>query len=58
MAGFARGRVKRIEYLKYLVAERELESLAEQNGLTIEPKSIEQIRAEFEKEYGSIYINI
>ena len=58
MAGFARGKVKRIEYLRYLMAEREMESVAEQNGLTIEMKSIEQIRVEFEKEYGSIYINI
>lgn len=40
------------------MAEREMESVAEQNGLTIEMKSIEQIRVEFEKEYGSIYINI
>ena len=58
MAGFARGKVKRIEYLRYLMAEREIESVAEQNGLTIEAKNIEQIRVEFEKEYGSIYINI
>ena len=58
MAGFARGKVKCIEYLKYLADVREEESLAQQNGLTIEPKSIEQIREEFTKEYGSIYINI
>ena len=58
MAGFARGKVKRQEYLTYLASTREDEDLARQNGLTIEPKSIEQIRSEFEKEYGSIYINI
>ena len=55
MAGRSQGRVKRREYLMYLVATREEESLALQRGLTIEAKSIAQIRAEFEREHGSIY---
>ena len=32
--------------------------LAEQLGLKIRPKSIAQIRAEFEREHGSIYMEI
>lgn len=57
MAGRAQGRVKRKEYLMYLVAEREDESLAEQTGLKVRPKSIAEIRAEFEREHGSIYMD-
>jgi hypothetical protein len=55
MAGFARGRVKRVEYLLYLAAGREDESLAEQAGMELLPKSIEEIRAAFEHQFGGIY---
>jgi hypothetical protein len=58
LAGRTQGRVKRKEYLMYLVAVREDESLSEQMGLKIKAKSIAQVRAEFEREHGSIYVNI
>ena len=57
-AGRGGGRIKRIEYLKYLASVRETESIALQNGLTIKPKPIAEIRSEFEQEHGSIFINI
>ena len=57
-AGRGGGRIKRIEYLKYLASVRETESMALQNGLTIQPKPVAEIRSEFEQEHGcSIYIN-
>ena len=55
VSGMSRGRVKRKEYLKYLVGVREGEMIARQIGLTIKTKSIEEIRMDFEKEFGSIY---
>ena len=55
MAGFAKGKVKRKEYLMYVLSVREEESLAQQRGLKIKIKSIETIREEFEEQYGSIY---
>ncbi len=58
LAGRTQGRVKRKEYLMYLVAVREEESQSEQMGLKIKAKSIAQVRAEFEREHGSIYVNI
>ena len=58
LAGRSQGSVKRREYLMSLVAEREDERLAEQLGLKTRPKSIAQIRAEFEREHGSIYMEI
>ena len=51
------GRVKRREYLQYLVSVRDEEHQARMLGLKIESKSIEAVRAEFEKQFGSIYIN-
>jgi hypothetical protein len=51
------GRVKRREYLMFLVAIREEEHQAQMLGLTIKPKSIEEVRQEFEKEHGSIYMD-
>jgi hypothetical protein len=55
MAGFAKGKVKRKEYLMYVLSVREEESLAQQRGLKIKIKSIETIREEFEEQCGSIY---
>jgi hypothetical protein len=52
----AQGRVKRKEYLQYLLSVRKAERHSELLGLKIKPKTIEEIRAEFEGEYGSIYI--
>ena len=51
------GRVKRREYLQYLISVRDEEHQARMLGLKIEAKSIEVVRAEFEKQFGSIYIN-
>ena len=50
------GRVKRKEYLEYLVATRKEEHQAEMLGLKIKAKSIEAVRQEFEENYGSIYV--
>ena len=51
------GRVKRKEYLQYLLSVRKAERHSELLGLNVEPKPIEQVRAEFEAEHGSIYMN-
>ena len=56
-AGSAGGKVKKQAYLKYLLEIREEESLALQQGIRIPHKSVEQIRQEFEKEQGSIFLN-
>ena len=52
------GRVKRREYLMYLAEIRKEEKYRHAAGCRIEPKPIEEIRAEFEAQHGSIYINI
>lgn len=57
MAGRSQGKVKRKEYLMHLVAVREEELQVEQRGLKIKPKSIAEIRAEFERKNGSIYLD-
>ncbi len=58
MAGSTQGCVKRREYLMLLAAERETETLAEQAGRPVKPKSIAHIRALFEREHGSIYVDL
>lgn len=55
-AGSAGGKVKKQAYLKYLMAVREDESLADQLKVQYPHKSIEQIRREFEEKNGSIYV--
>ena len=57
-AGSAGGKVKCKAYLKFVLAVREEESLADQRGLHIVHKTIEQIRQEFEKNHGSIFVEI
>ena len=57
-AGSAGGKVKRKAYLKFVLAVREEESLADQRGLHIVHKTIEQIRQEIEKKNGSIFVEI
>lgn len=47
------GQIKRREYQLYLLKIREEETRNE----VIEERSVEDIRAEFESQYGSIYIN-
>ena len=48
-AGNSGGMIKRVEYLEFLADIRAKETKDEQ-------RSIEDIRAEFEKEHGSIYL--
>ena len=52
------GKVKKKQYLDYLVKVRHDEQLARNWGLHVSWKSIGEIRKEFEEQYGSIYINI
>ena len=49
------GRVKRIEYLKYLADVRAKEQQAWDMGIRVTRKNIEEIREEFESKYGSIF---
>ena len=53
------GRVKRIEYLKYLADVRAKEQQAWDMGIRVTRKSIEEIREEFVRvsEFDSIYID-
>ena len=55
-AGSAGGKVKRKEYLRYVLEVRSDESLADKLGIPTPQKTIDQIRQEFEKNNGSIYI--
>ncbi|MBQ2674836.1 MAG: hypothetical protein IJG07_09180 [Prevotella sp.] len=50
------GRIKRREYLMYLVAVRDREYRARQMNLNVRKKRLREIRAEFEAEHGSIYM--
>ena len=54
------GRVKRIEYLRYLADVRAEEQQAIDMGYHITRKSIEEVREEFVRvsNFNSIYINI
>ena len=55
-AGLSGGKVKKKEYLKYVLDVREDESLADQLKIQFPHKSISQIRREFEAKNGSIYV--
>ena len=55
-AGSSGGKIKKQAYLKYLMAVREDESLADQLKVQYPHKSIEKIRREFEEKNGSIYV--
>lgn len=52
------GRVKRVEYLRYLAQVRAEEQQAWDIGIRITRKSIEEVREEFQTKYGSIYLEI
>ena len=52
------GRVKRKEYLMFLLGVRKEEKQARDLGLKVETKPIEDIRAEFEEQFGSIYMEM
>ena len=55
-ANLPKGQVKKKEYLNYLVSVRNDEQLARNLGIRFSYKSIDEIRAEYESKYGSIYI--
>ena len=57
-AGRGGGKVKRKAYLKFVLTSREDELTAEQLGIRFPHKSIDQIREEFEKNHGSIFVEI
>lgn len=57
-AGRGGGQVKRRAYLRYLIEVRADESLADQLGIRAPHKTIDQIREEFEKNQGSIYLSL
>ena len=50
------GRVKRKEYLVFLMSVREAEWLTEKQGQKVQEKEVEEIRAEFEQTNGSIFL--
>ena len=52
------GRVVKRSYQLYLLQVRSEERMAIQRGLRIEPKTIEQVRAEYEKEHGSRFVEM
>ena len=52
------GRVVKRSYQLYLLEVRDEERMAIQMGYHIEPKTIEQVRAEYEKEHGSRFLDI
>ena len=47
--------IKRKEYLQYLAETRDREFRMKDAGYQVVHKSIEEIRAEFESKFGSIY---
>ena len=53
MIGCEHGKVQRREYQLTLMEVRASERLAMQGGMKITPKSLEEIRENFEKEHGS-----
>jgi len=57
-ANLPKGQVKKKEYLNYLVSVRNDERLARDLGIRFSYKSIDEIRAEYESKYGSIYIEM
>lgn len=52
------GRVVKRSYQLYLLEVRDEERMAIQMGYHIEPKTIEQVRAEYEEEHGSRFLDI
>ena len=57
-AGSAKGGVKRKAYFNYLQEVRDREATARNLGLRITAKTLEEVRAEFEIENNSIFINL
>ena len=57
-ADLPKGKVKCKQYLNYLIGVRNAEFDTRDHGISVVHKSIEEIRAEYESKFGSIYINI
>ena len=57
-ANLPKGKVKCKSYLNYLISVRCAEFDLRDHGVRLVFKSIDEIRAEFESKYGSIFINI
>lgn len=57
-AGSAKGGVKRKAYFNYLQEVRDREATARNLGLRITAKTLEEVRAEFEIDNNSIFINL
>ena len=57
-AELPKGKVKCKQYLNYLMNARCAEFNLRDRGMKLMHKSIEEIRAEYEQKFGSIYINI
>ena len=51
------GRIKRKEYLLFVLEVREEEYLARQRGLRIKQRSTWELRQEFEREHGSVWLD-
>lgn len=56
--GSTQGQIKRREYLMYLIYVRVKEQEMLDKGDKVVPKNIAEIRKEYEKEHGSIYLNL
>ena len=57
-AGASEGKVKRREYLMYVLEVRQREAAAAKQGNRVTRLSIGEIRQQFEEEHGTIYMNI
>ena len=57
-ADLPKGKVKCKQYLNYLISVRSAEFELRDHGMKLVHKSIEEIRAEYESKFGSIYIYI
>lgn len=57
-AGASEGKVKRREYLMYVLEVRQREAAAAEQGNRVTRLSIGEIRQQFEEEHGTIYMNI
>ena len=51
------GRVKRKEYLLFVLNVREEEYLARQRGLRVKRRSTWELRQQFEREHGEIFLD-
>lgn len=57
-AGMSKGDVKRKEYLMFVLATHQCEDEARERGEEVMPKSLAEIREEFEAKYGEIYVKM